>query len=98
MNRAITISRTLLLTSALTLCMGGTRIVYAESNGAGKGLTGDEARQVHVVELDQLRPDIAEGDDMGILFENLAERPMSVLDVPETPEESQEFQGYESGA
>ena len=112
MNTATTISRMLLLTGALSLClMGGTKIVYAESNSAGKGLTADEARHVYVVELNQLRTDIVKGDqekvnhDVGILFEILGERPMGVPDVPETKptvpetsEGSQEFQGYDSGA
>lgn len=72
--------------------MGGTKFVYAESNGAGDGIANDEAKYVYLVERNQLWPDIAEGDD------NWRELPMSVPDVPETPQENQEFQGYDSGA
>lgn len=99
MNTATTISRMLLFSTALTLClMGSTKLVYAESNGAGEGLANNEAKPVYVVERNQLWRDIAEGDDMGILYENWSERPMSVPDLPETLQENQEFQGYESGA
>ena len=99
MNTATTISKLLLYTGALTLCfMGGAKFVYAESNGAGDGLANDEAKHIYVAEPNQLWPDVAEGDDMGILYENWSERPMSVPDVPATAQESQEFQGYESGA
>lgn len=88
MNTATTISKMLLFTGALTLCiMGSTKFVYAESNGAGDGNANDDAKYVYLVESD-----IAEGDD------NWRELPMSVPDVPETPQENQEFQGYESGA
>jgi len=96
MNTATTTSKMLLFASALTLClMGGTKFVYAESNGTGNGIANDEVK--HVVEGTQPWPDIAEGDDMA-LYENWSERPMSVPDGPETSQASQEFQGYESGA
>lgn len=99
MNTATTLAKMLFFTSALTLCLtGGTGLAYAQSNGAGDGLANDEAKHVYLVDRNQPWPDIAEGDDMGTSYENWGESPMSVPDVPETSKESQEFQGYESGA
>ena len=91
MNTATTISRTLLLSGALTIClMGGAKIVYADSNGTGSGLTTDNVKQGYLAELNELRGRI------DTLFEILRV-PMAVPEtksaVPETPAGSQEFHG-----
>ena len=96
MKTGAAISRMLVVMSALTLClMGGTKFVYAESNGTngtGDGLATEEAKQV-IADRNLSSTDIAEGDDM---YENWRELPMSVPDVSETRQASQEFQGYDS--
>ncbi len=96
MNTATTISRTLLLTGALTIClMGGANLVYADSNSTGSGLMTDNMKQSYQAEVNELRGRIDR------LFETLSV-PMAVPEtktaVPATPAESQEFEGYDSAA
>jgi len=103
----------MLVIGAVTLClMGPLPLVYAESTGAGTGNGGHPGmtkdRNYHS-QLVKLRADIAAGDqekvnrDLEALIEEiLDETPMAApemqSDVPESLSETQEFQGYESGA
>ena len=75
--------------------MGGANIVYADSNSTGSGLTTDNMKQGYVAELNELRGRIDS------LIETLSVPiavPETKTDVPETPAESQEFEGYDSAA
>lgn len=103
----------ILVIGAVTLClMGAVPIVYAESTSAGTGNGGHPGMskdQIYHSQLVKLRADITAGDqekvnrDVEVLIEEiLGETPMVApemkADVPEAPSETQEFQGYESGA
>ena len=113
METAIATGRILVI-GAVTLClMGAVPIVYAESTGAGTGRNGGHPGmtkdQNYHSQLVKLRADISAGDQEkvnrdveGLIEEILGETPMAApemqSDVPESPSETQEFQGYESGA
>jgi len=112
MERAIATGRILVI-GAVTLClMGAVPIVYAESTSAGTGNGGHPGMtkdQNYHSQLVKLRADITAGDQEkvnrdveGLIEEILGETPMAApemqSDLPESPSETQEFQGYESGA
>ncbi len=112
MEIAVTTGRIFVI-GAVTLClMGAVPIVYAESTNAGTGNRvhpGMTKDQNYHSQLVKLRADITAGDQEkvnrdveGLIEEILGETPMAApemqSDVPESPLETQEFQGYESGA
>ena len=112
METAIATGRILVI-GAVTLClMGAVPIVYAESTSAGTGNGGHPGMtkdQNYHSQLVKLRADITAGDQEkvnrdveGLIEEILGETPMAApemqSDLPESPSETQEFQGYESGA